>query len=218
MSLVPFHLSLVTSIADELVQVPENLTHGQKSIRTGTGTARKNWSVLEPDQKLAKASSQFWNILTCYFFLHLKANISQKQVNTMNIKDYYQLSSVISYQLNEILLYIYIFIQAALQSRIVLLLPPAAAAAWGFGPGMKPPVGKKCWFPRFFLDSLWGNRIILIFHVVEKLFHIWNWCLFSQYCVGFWEYCIPVCVPVSLCMAVPSYIGVGSEFDLCIVC
>ena len=37
-----------TSIADESVQVPENWTHGQKSIRTEPGTAKKSWSVLEP--------------------------------------------------------------------------------------------------------------------------------------------------------------------------
>ena len=49
------------------VQVPKNWTRGQKSFRTGPGTAIISESVLEPEPELPKALGQFqylnfWNV------------------------------------------------------------------------------------------------------------------------------------------------------------
>ena len=60
---------LETSVVPGSVQVPENRTHGQKSFRTGPGTARISESVLEPEPEPPKALGQFQNPS---FFLECK--------------------------------------------------------------------------------------------------------------------------------------------------
>ena len=50
-----------SSVVPGSVQVPENRTRGQKSFRTGPGTARISESVLEPEPEPPKALGQFQN-------------------------------------------------------------------------------------------------------------------------------------------------------------
>ena len=52
-----FVRAIFISVVPGSVQVPENRTHGQKSIRTGI--ARKSESVLEPEPEPPKALVQF---------------------------------------------------------------------------------------------------------------------------------------------------------------
>ena len=54
-----------TSVVPGSVQVPENRTRGQKSFRTGPGTARISQSVLEPEPEPPRALGQFQN-LNCF--------------------------------------------------------------------------------------------------------------------------------------------------------
>ena len=56
------------SVVPGSVQVPENRTHGQKSFRTGPGTARISESVIEPEPEPLKALGQFQN-LNCFGML-----------------------------------------------------------------------------------------------------------------------------------------------------
>ena len=51
------------SVVPGSVQVPENRTRGQKSFRTGPGTARISESVLEPEPEPPKALGQFQNLI-----------------------------------------------------------------------------------------------------------------------------------------------------------
>ena len=53
---------LTPSVVPGSVQVPENRTRGQKSFRTGPGTARISESVLEPEPEPPKALGQFDNL------------------------------------------------------------------------------------------------------------------------------------------------------------
>ena len=57
-----------TSVVPGSVQVPENRTRGQKSFRTGPGTARISESVLEQEQEPLKALDKFQN-LNCFGML-----------------------------------------------------------------------------------------------------------------------------------------------------
>ena len=50
------------SVVPGSVQVPENRTHGKKSLRTGPGTARISESVLEPEPEPPKSLGQFQNL------------------------------------------------------------------------------------------------------------------------------------------------------------
>ena len=50
------------SVVPGPVQVPKNRTRGQKSFRTGPGTARISESVLEPEPEVPKALGQFQNL------------------------------------------------------------------------------------------------------------------------------------------------------------
>ena len=51
------------SVVPGSVQVPENRTRGQKSFRTGPGTARISESVLEQEQEPPKALGQLHNMI-----------------------------------------------------------------------------------------------------------------------------------------------------------